>query len=77
MQELAQSLYDSTPGLQEGIKPTNYNYVEIPRFQSKILANVKREDPRAEQRAKTFMKGGQELRKGGTLDKKDLSKLRC
>jgi len=30
-------------------------YIEVPRNTSKILANVKREDNRAEVRAKTFL----------------------
>lgn len=50
--------------------------VEVPRNTSKILANVKREDNRAEVRAKTFLQDNSatNLRKGGTIEKKDLSK---
>ena len=48
--------------------------VEIPRHTSKILANVKKEDNRAEKRAMTFIAEGSTLRKGGTLGAKDLSK---
>ena len=56
MQELAQQLYESTPGLQEG-KLVLLTNSEIPRHQSKILAGVKKEDNRPEIRAKTFLHG--------------------
>ena len=39
------------------------------------MANVKKEDNRAEKRAQTFIGEGSMLRKGGSLEKKDLSNL--
>ena len=44
MQALAQSLYDSTPGLQEGIEidSFHFNSLELPRNTSKILESVKK-----------------------------------
>jgi hypothetical protein len=48
--------------------------LEIPRNTSKILQNVKREDNRAEKRAMLFIGEGAPLKKGGSIEKKDLSK---
>ncbi len=50
--------------------------IEVPRHTSKILANIKKEDNRAEKRAQAFI-GGEHggLRKGGSIEKKDLSKF--
>jgi hypothetical protein len=48
--------------------------IELPRHTSKILSNVKREDNRAENRAKTFLNENlPNFRKGGSIEKKDLS----
>ena len=55
------------------ININDYCFIEIPRHQSKILAHVKKEDNRAEKRAQTFIAEGSNLRKGGSLEKKDLS----
>ena len=46
----------------------------MPRHTSKILSNVKKEDNRGEKRALQFVGEGSTLRKGGTIEKKDLSK---
>ena len=40
-------------------------YTDIPRHTSKILANVKNEDNKAEKRAQNFMT--ENLRKGGSI----------
>ena len=50
-----------------------FHKIEIPRHTSKILANVKKEDNKAEKRAQTFLGEHGGLRKGGTIEKKDLS----
>ena len=48
-------------------------FIEVPRHASKILANVKKEDKKAEKRALNFIAEGAPLRKAGTIEKKDLS----
>jgi hypothetical protein len=39
------------------------------------LQNVKKEDNKAEKRAQFFLNEGAPVRKGGTVDKKDISKI--
>ena len=50
----------SSTNPRQGFRKVNnvcFNVLEIPRHQSKILAGVKKEDNRAEIRAKTFLLG--------------------
>ena len=57
------------------IKVSTYHIaitLEVPRHQSKILANVKKEDQRPDKRAQLFLADSL-LKKGGSIDKKDLS----
>ena len=77
MQELAQSLYDSTPGLQEGISLNPITPLELPRHTSKILSTAKKPQTTATALLGEFDRkgfngaGDTYLRK---VDKKDLSK---
>lgn len=70
MQEIAMSLYDTTPELQQGM-PDFSDFSDVPKHASKILANVKREDPRIEHRAQPF--SSETMKKGGSIENKDLT----
>ncbi len=78
MQELAQSLYDSTPGLQDGIPHFPLTSLVIPRESSKILSTAKKPTTTATMLLGDFDRkgfngaGDTYLRK---VDKKELSKF--
>jgi hypothetical protein len=61
MQELAQMIYDTTPGIEK----------DMPRHMSKILGHVVKEDKKPQQRASLFTSDG--IRKGGSLANRDLT----
>jgi hypothetical protein len=56
MQQLAQKIYETTPGIKEGKFPCPDSCLAFPKNQSVILQNFKNEDLKGPKRAMKFLK---------------------